>query len=101
MEPYAELVSAFLGLLGSLLLAVPYFADFWARQKRLQDIEALNDGTFTREDATTLRGPVDRTATDRVLDADGRMALCAVLGCMFLVLSFAILIVAKTAGTTF
>jgi hypothetical protein len=94
-EHTAELASAGLGLIGALLLAIPFFADFSAKRKRLKDLEGLKDGTFSKQDAEEMRGPVEKLGTETVLAADIRMALCSGFGCLFLVASFVTLLVAK------
>ncbi len=94
----AEQISALFGLVGSLLLAVPYFADYRARLKREKDIKDLTDGVFSAEDAAALRPRVREIGIDSVLEADSGMALCALFGCVLLVISFLILAFAKHSG---
>ncbi len=70
----AEKLSAFIGLLGGLLLAVPFFADFRARRKRVRRLRALDDGTLAKEDAAALRVPIGGAELERTLSADSWMA---------------------------
>lgn len=94
----AELISAMFGLVGSLLLAVPYFADYRIRRKRERDIKSLNDGVFSPEDAAALRPRVKEIRIDSLLESDSRMALCALFGCALLVISFVMLAIHKFSG---
>ncbi len=94
----AELISALLGLVGSLLLAVPYFSDYRIRRKRENDTKSLSDGVFSKEDAAALRPRIREIGIDSVLEPDSGMALCALFGCVLLVISFVILAFAKHSG---
>lgn len=91
----AEWVASFLGLLGSLALAVPFFADFFAKRRRVKRLAGLKDGVFSPEDAAELRKPVERRELENVLAAEVKMAGLAALGCVFLVASFFVLLLAK------
>ena len=88
----AEIASAALGLLGSLLLAIPFFADYGAKRTRFRKLKNLKAGALSAEDAAALRGPTERVALERVLAADTKMALCSGVGCVLLLLSFVALL---------
>jgi hypothetical protein len=88
----AEWLSSLLGLAGSLLLAIPFFADYFAKHKRLKDLQRLKSGVFTPQDAAELRGLVEKNATEKVLGADKKMALCSGAGCALLIVSFIVLL---------
>jgi uncharacterized membrane protein len=94
----AELISALFGLVGSLLLAVPYFSDYRIKRKRERDIKSLNDGVFSAKDVAALRPRVKEIGIESVLEADSGMALCALIGCVLLVISFLLLAFAKHSG---
>jgi hypothetical protein len=89
-------LSPLLGLLGSLALAVPFFADFLAKRRRIRHIRSL--AVFRPEDATILRVPTERGELERVLAAEIRMAALAVLGCVLLLASFLVVMAEKQAS---
>jgi hypothetical protein len=91
----AELASAALGLVGSLLLAIPFFADYFAKRKRRKMLASLDKAVFSAQDIAELRGPLEKIALEAIFAADAKMAACSALGCVLLVASFVILLFAK------
>jgi hypothetical protein len=89
---FAEKLSAALGLLGSLLLALPFFVDFRARQKRVERLRALRDGTIKPQDADLLRSAIEGGEMERILSASALMGAAATAGAGLLVVSFLVLL---------
>jgi hypothetical protein len=88
----AEVWSALLGLVGALLLAIPFFADFRAKRDRWKRRDQIKLGTFSAKDEALLTVAADKVALERILKADTGMALCSALGCLLLLLSFIVLL---------
>jgi hypothetical protein len=87
-------LSPLLGLVGSLMLAFPYFVDVKARIRREKKISEVDNGSYSEEDAAKLREAIKRARTEEVLEPDKRMAILAGVGCLLLVLSFLVLLFA-------
>ncbi len=88
----AEKLSAFLGLMGGLLLAVPFFADFRVRQKRIERLRGLHDGTIKPDDAAILKKALEGGEMERILSASAWMGVTAGAGAVFLIASFLVLL---------
>jgi hypothetical protein len=96
IEPHtAEIWAALLGLIGALLLAIPFIDDYFAKRDRLKKLENLQSGIFTQDDADALRQPAERVALEKILKADITMALCSGAGCVALVASFVVLLLKR------
>ncbi len=94
----ADWLSPLLGLIGSLMLAFPYFVDVRARIRREKKISEVDNGSYSEEDAGKLREAIKRARTEEVLEPDKKMAVLAGLGCVLLVFSFLVLLLAAPAA---
>src|SRR6185312_1369005 len=80
----AEFWSPAMGAAGGLLLAVPFFADYFSRGRRTGRLGFFKAPEVSKKDAATLEPSVRNAETERVLAAEPWMALLAGIGCLLL-----------------
>jgi hypothetical protein len=91
----AEIVSAALGMLGGLALALPFFLDFRSRQRRADTMRQTGRTEVTGENIQDVFRELDRGQLNVILFPDPNMALLSAVGCGALILSFIALIISK------
>lgn len=89
-----EWLSPLLGSVGGIALAYPFFDDWRARRKRKKRMSKLTSASMSAENRELMRAEIANSEFERVLSADPWTALCALLGCLLLVGSFAIFFLA-------
>lgn len=93
MATTLEHVSAFVGMAGSLALAVPFFVDFQARRDRIARLRNINAGLVNSKDIEIIKQKFRDAELERILFADPWMAICACVGAVLLIVSFAVLMI--------
>lgn len=89
----AATLSALLGMLGSLALAIPFFADFLARLARRKRLKVFDANASPNADDAALKRAFAEGELERLLRADPKMAISAMIGAVLLIISFALLVI--------
>lgn len=90
-----ELVSAGLGSLGGLALALPFFLDYRSRRRRADTMRKTGRTEVTGENVQQVFDELERGQLNVMLFPDPNMALLSAVGCGALILSFVALFISK------
>jgi len=92
-----EIVSALLGMLGGLLVAIPFFDDFMARRKREKSMKVIGKTEIVGRNVDQVLLEVEKGEFNVLLYPDPKMAFISGVGCVFLIFSFVVLLASKLA----
>jgi hypothetical protein len=91
----AELLSPALGAVGGVLLAIPFFFDFYNRVTRTKDNKLGADPNVRGASAGQVAAEINKSGTERVLGAEPWTAFVSGVGCIFLIASFVVLLLPR------